>query len=122
MNVATALYYANTSALAEIRCAATALLRQRPRFGSHPSNSPSLCNVLVTFINIHALLPPEICQSLFTREKLVNILEFQTLCLGEEEVDDRHPSRIEHRKDDVCSPADVANRGWCNLNDDLEAD
>ena len=36
--------------------------------------------------------------------------------------DDRHPSSVQHRKDDVSPPADVANRRGSDIHDDEVAD
>lgn len=79
-----------------------------------------LCNILEALIFLHILLfASEICQSLFTREKFIDIFKLETFRLGEEEVDDRDPGRVQDGEDDVCSPTNVANRRRCDLNDDL---
>lgn len=36
--------------------------------------------------------------------------------------DDRHPSSVQHRKDDISPPADVANRRGSDVHDDEVAD
>lgn len=88
---------------------------------SRASDYLRLRDVLVALHFFHALLTPEICESFFAREELIDVFQLQTLGLREEEVDDWNPGRVENGKDDICAPANVVDGSWRDLDDDLTA-
>lgn len=53
------------------------------------------------------------------REKTVDIFQLQALGFREEQVDDWHPQTVQHGKNNVSAPSDVADRTGCDLYNDL---
>lgn len=51
-------------------------------------------------------------------KKTVDLFQWHTFRLREEEVDDRNPHRIQHTKNDICPPFNIANRGRRDVYDD----